>query len=482
MKLDRPPKGNKAAAQKIEEPPLTEQEELIEIMHALSTDAVSEEEKAEVFTALDLEKLSEALGTPGNDDLMEILVSYIADEHNVHTGTAMYPYIYEAACLGLQKRLLNTPVLTITDAPVLSLFQALQLQFLFSVDAEDSLSRRFAPELKTIEVSDELLQDIMQREKPLSLLSVFLRAKNTAVAENIRKTFSSWLREESHSQAIERFFASPDFTYPTNPIALQCMNEYMQEKFGLAFQTDLMPFWKNERRETGIYHNLRTMRVIEAVVPGSVALLHNRFGIKEFGRYPQQILIQQAQDVDKDIPYGVVFFPRGDYNDAFDEDTGNLVELFEDTQGRHGIRIFECDTKRDMARAFLSLNKAYGAKNKIAFGVWGGHGSAHSVELGTESVQTDDFNGEGVQRIREFFEPGAPIVMLACSTGSDTFTEPIAKALADIFGTEVIAPNKDTSVSELGAKYTAKGKIRLTVVYGESSKRKFKGAYDFDSA
>lgn len=67
-----------------------------------------------------------------------------------------------------------------------------------------------------------------------------------------------------------------------------------------------------------IAKNLSAIRLLEQKEPGIVQRLYEEFGIRDFARYPEELLISQDKN-QKDIqqPYGIVIYPRNDHNGAF---------------------------------------------------------------------------------------------------------------------------------------------------------------------
>lgn len=205
-----------------------------------------------------------------------------------------------------------------------------------------------------------------------------------------------------------------------------------------------------------VEQNLEVMYDLEKKEPGSVKFLHDRFGINCFGRYPAEILAAQySQRNDRTSPYGLISFPRGDWNGAFYYNGRHIGDLYNQLQSitrsdgsKYNIRIFENGSLFSLGKSVASSFKDYG---KIHFLLIGGHGSRKEIWFGdTETVSRDDISqGKGIQRSKEFFVPNPPIVIVACSAGQKGG---IAEQMSKISGGEVHGASTETNVDKILVK------------------------------
>lgn len=219
--------------------------------------------------------------------------------------------------------------------------------------------------------------------------------------------------------------------------------------------------WRRSDSSYGkaIDRNINRLKILEQARPGIAKTLFEQFGIMDFGRYPAALLLDQFDHREEDVPYGVIIYPRDDYSGAFYHDEDIFGDLKRSLEGKYHLRVIEADGKYSLARRLISLNNRYGDKNKISFGIIGGHGTKDSIAFGSKREGTpdksrghllpDDLLHPGAQRSKEFFEKGCTLVLVSCSTGEN---EGIGQKLSEVFGCEVIAPDKPTGISSIRAK------------------------------
>jgi hypothetical protein len=194
--------------------------------------------------------------------------------------------------------------------------------------------------------------------------------------------------------------------------------------------------------------------------PGAIQILNKVYGIRNFGRYPLELLIEQARDESEqdDTPYGIAVMPYADHNGAFhfQDILGSkkiLPSTFEQLKGSgFKLRVAEAGSKIDIARRLITFDRKYGKKNKISFMILGGHGSNNSIQFGDDifsqdqdimSLFTVDLLGKGIQRAAgsHFFTESPTVILDSCSTGAKNG---IAKGISMLTGGDVIGPELDT--------------------------------------
>jgi hypothetical protein len=234
--------------------------------------------------------------------------------------------------------------------------------------------------------------------------------------------------------------------------------------------------WPDEeeavRRGKDIYQvdamNLKMIFELEEAEPGICAVLQEEFNISSFARYPKDMLLRQYRERDRtDKKYGIVIYPKLDWNSAFYEAQYGLLTLDANVQD-YAIRIFECGTKVDVARSLIKSRRRYGRDNKIAFGVIAGHGSSESITFGgTDTTDSrhvftkEDLKGRGVSRITDFFDPDATLILISCSTGKP---EGVGENLSKLLDLKIIAPDEPTNL--FAVRTTKKnGRLEFEVLY-----------------
>ena len=216
--------------------------------------------------------------------------------------------------------------------------------------------------------------------------------------------------------------------------------------------------------------NLGTLQSLENYRPGSVSLLYNEFGIRDFGRYGSaeitDLIIRQCEQIDdKQEPYGLVLSPKHDHLDAlnFISYAGVYNELAElSEKGLCNISFAEVDSSLSAIRMVNKFRKKYG---KMSFMVLEAHGTEMSIQLAEdEFIEIGDILSRGAASLLDAFTEDATIILNSCSTGAKGgIGEMMAKQ-----GIRVIAPNIPTALHTIHAKVDENGKLILDAVYKDS--------------
>ena len=242
------------------------------------------------------------------------------------------------------------------------------------------------------------------------------------------------------------------------------------EKHGLPSEK-LLTDWKSGKIEPHL--GFASVKKIEDKIPGATKVLHEQFKISDFWRYPTEVLVDQYNNKDNmDMPYGVIIFPTADHNGAFAQNAHWINKLHNDTKGKYLLRIMEAEGKFSLARNLLSLNKKYGNNHKISFGLLGGHGSKNSIQFGSHTLNNffseknllrkKDFEGEGVKKIKSFFEENPSIALVSCSTGKE---QGIGQKISETYGADISAPDRPAALYQLGISFDQNGKIKFDTKY-----------------
>ena len=221
--------------------------------------------------------------------------------------------------------------------------------------------------------------------------------------------------------------------------------------------------------------NMEKIEMLESERPGITNSLFNEFGIKEFRRYPNEVLIEQFDSRNKDIPYGLVLFTNQDHNQSFDMRSGVIDSVFKQTISNGlGMRIAEFDSRYDLFKKLISLDSRYGTRNKIQYIFLGAHGTEDVFQTTyTESVSKEDFEGKGVKKVKNFFAENPEIIMASCSTGVEGG---IAQKISETYEAVVHAPTKPTNVKDITVSFEDKIP-HFKVVYADDVLNTFASGY-----
>jgi len=195
--------------------------------------------------------------------------------------------------------------------------------------------------------------------------------------------------------------------------------------------------------------NIYTLKKLEDERPGAAKILYKKFGIADFGRYRVEMLIRQYDEIkETKKPYGIVLYPRDDNNGAFYESSEILNKVSMELKEKgFALRIIECESKQNIARRLIAMNKEYG---KMLFAIVGGHGTEDSIVFGGEGKEhklyKEDLLGRGVRRSSKFFVDNPTIILISCLTGAEGG---IAQKLSRIWSARVIAPEAETYIKEI---------------------------------
>ena len=217
--------------------------------------------------------------------------------------------------------------------------------------------------------------------------------------------------------------------------------------------------------ESLIYKSVERIIKLESIYPGASKFLLEQFGIKSFGRYPLELLIHQySHRYDKEKPYGVLLYPRDDWNGAFSTDGEVLENLLTRIRSLDfNLRIYECEDKVDLVSA---LNDARHKFGKISFAVIGGHGSKDSIQFGDKNdsdhnLYKEDLLKKGAPAVTHAFVENPSIILQSCSTG---IQNGIGQQMSSM-GAKVYAPDRPTFVSDIDPYMDKSGNLTFKVKY-----------------
>jgi len=250
-------------------------------------------------------------------------------------------------------------------------------------------------------------------------------------------------------------------------ITLEKTENYLHT-FGINL-SDVEDAWEiskpsNKSNFRNIENSFEMIELIEKERPGITKQLLKEFGIKEFYRYPSQILIDQFDKKDKNVPYGVIAYTNYDHNQAFDVNFGTLRSIYEQTKiGGLNIRIVEFDSKYGLMKRLASLDNKYGNEEKISYLILGAHGMGTSFIAGIgQIVENDNLEGKGVQRMKDFFIKNPEIILNSCSTGVEGG---IGQKISKTYEAKVYAPSEPTAVAAVNVSFDKDHKPKFDVKY-----------------
>lgn len=253
--------------------------------------------------------------------------------------------------------------------------------------------------------------------------------------------------------------------------------------------TSIKNDWENSTPdiENRTVLNMASIERLELERPGLVKVLHDEFGISDFSRYPDSVLIRQYDERNNtNLPYGVVIYPKGDHNGAFYQDSQVFTGLVDALSGRYALRIYEAGSRLQVAKCLARANARYnkgGEGHKISFGILGGHGTVDSIWFGSDTregedgglaedkfgaITSDDLPAEkstiAGRIVGEYFEIHPSIVLVSCSTGQANANKGFARTMSEL-NAEVTGPDRDSAVKSISVSFDENGKAHLSAIY-----------------
>ncbi len=213
--------------------------------------------------------------------------------------------------------------------------------------------------------------------------------------------------------------------------------------------------------------NINAIESIEEKRPGIVKFLIDKFGIYNFGRYPESLLIKQYDEFENtEKPYGLVIFAEDDHNAAYFEDKDELEEMADDLNGKYLVRIIEAGGKEELLRLLTRMRLKYGQDHKISFAVVGAHGNKEVITLGNVNKNDREISIRNMLRYKgrkyELFEEDATIILLACKSGQ---VQGIGSRMSKVLKRTVIAPGDNSGLESIKPIFAKDGKLNFKVKY-----------------
>jgi len=223
------------------------------------------------------------------------------------------------------------------------------------------------------------------------------------------------------------------------------------------------------KTERAMNSNISAIQGLEKFKPGISKVLYSEFGIYNFGRFPQQLLLRQFEEMYVDRPYGAVVCSISDWNGSFfDKDWRNSISgLDKQLKATHAIRVGEAMNIFELGRFFNRLNKRYEKKNKITFSLISAHGKHDHVLFGSPKKPSDYITMSDLQDVRwqkyaDMFLENGTIILDSCSSGQGT--KNIAIEMSDQLQLNVIAPDGEGSIKSI-RPWIAGDQMYFDVVY-----------------
>lgn len=303
-----------------------------------------------------------------------------------------------------------------------------ELTELAEINSDNSLDNN--PELESInkEETDEL--------------NDWRETSEAIVANNeVEKANESW------QKAAEERFAIKDFNLETFK-RITFNNKAVEDSFAAGKNWEYICNNMNDFVEGYSYEtaskSFEVMQSLEDKVPGSVKILHEKFGITNFQRYPEEILLNQLQDGESNKNIGLLTFAVNDWNGAFDNQSNIWSKIYDNQKENLDFKIVECGSNIDLARQLISLKE--NNDKKVSLAVLSAHSSGESFSLGEEnSISTEDIEKYG-PKLKDIFSNEAQLVANACSSAS---VGGWVNSLSKEAGIKAVGPDRPAAIEDV---------------------------------
>lgn len=233
----------------------------------------------------------------------------------------------------------------------------------------------------------------------------------------------------------------------------ECWDKLIQS-WNESIQRRLLPAKKTiesklDHKTCGLeYNNLNNIRKIFKKNYKAVPKLINEYGIRFFGRYVPEMLLDCAIPKKGDTrPAWLAIYPYSDHNGAFY--MNQSFDIYDQTTEKYRPQVYECQGKIGLIRA---LRKNLAQNGPAAFAIIGGHGSEYTIQFGDRNsdvgnLLVEDFtDGNSSKRASKYFKDDATIILESCSTGAKGG---IGQFINEKLGIRVIAPTIPSHIRQI---------------------------------
>ncbi|MBP9738158.1 hypothetical protein KBD20_00545 [Candidatus Saccharibacteria bacterium] len=225
-------------------------------------------------------------------------------------------------------------------------------------------------------------------------------------------------------------------------------------------------FASRDNPTEGLAPNLIKTLDLECERPGSVKLLSEFYGIRNFSRYPTEMLIEQF-DAHTEIakPYGIIIGSVEDHNGALNGyapiDKMFIRHFHDDVKPKHILRVCEAADEYELRELLDRFSSMYGTDNKIDFALVEAHGSARGIRLSQHELGVLMVTSK-LSDLSGYFNSQGCMILNSCSTG---VSGGIAQRLSEQLQITVMGPLEDTGLHSIEVTDTDDGVV-LVPEYG----------------
>ncbi|MBU2101572.1 hypothetical protein KKH05_02535 [Patescibacteria group bacterium] len=216
-----------------------------------------------------------------------------------------------------------------------------------------------------------------------------------------------------------------------------------------------------------VNRTLGAMVYLESQSRGSVKTLHEKYGIRLFGRYEFKKLIEQAQGKIKK-PLKILYTTTHDENGAFDNMATQLRAV------RGDFVVIEGATLMEVGRRLVRLGREHGEIETL---IIAGHGNPKGVRMSESEglLKSQVEKSKGTRRLveRKIFSENISIIFSSCSTGVEDGIAPKFDEAVGV-GARTQAPDFDSYGIHKRSRITGKVKYKDYIYRGRGGKKDWK--------
>jgi hypothetical protein len=216
--------------------------------------------------------------------------------------------------------------------------------------------------------------------------------------------------------------------------------------------------------------NLTALVLLEGRWPGITKGLLDEFGVRNFGRYPIDVLIRMYKEREKGGPYMVAFYPKDDYSGILMDGNGWMRDLYEDLSLiGWPLRIYEVDTPAAVVGRYRALYEKNGQRPCVGIALYCGHGSEEGITFDRRRFGLF-FNGRSLEEMKRYFifdsKKGLPVIVLnSCYAGKRG--RGVGWRIHQAAGVRVISFEGRSKLCGLSVREDDNSKIKVETFWGK---------------
>lgn len=190
------------------------------------------------------------------------------------------------------------------------------------------------------------------------------------------------------------------------------------------------------------------MNDLEEIAPGSVKLLHEKYGISSFQRYPKEMLLNQLNETDPAKEVGLLVFGENDGNGAFDEQQELWEKMHNIKKDTLDFRIVECGSGISLAEQLVKAKEEYAGRVSLA--VMSTHSEPDGMYLGVGGTDGGFVSKDSIKELaptlKDLFKEDAQVIANACSSGAiDGWVKDLSKGAS----LKAVGPDRPAAIEDI---------------------------------